>query len=144
MTDRAARTFGAVSALMGLGVTLEGWRLGLFRYGIPGAGFFPFWAGLVLAVAGVAMALGRGGGEPTDELFRPGPRAAIVTAGAFLLLVHVTGFIMASVAYLLVTLVVLKRHPAWVVAVSAAITVGLLYFVFEVWLGIPLPRGLFG
>lgn len=119
----------------------------------PGAGFFPFWLALLLAVLSVLLLVqsltGRvvPGEEPPALPSTPGAlRVAVVTlaiAGTALLL-EPLGFRLTMLAFLLILLATLGRQKLWVSAVVATASAFAAHYLFAVWLGVPLPLGRLG
>ena len=119
----------------------------------PGAGFFPFWLGLIGAVLSLAL-LARSwrGGSVGDGAAAHWPdrsgglRALALLAGLVVaaLLLAPAGFRLTAfvvTAGLLVALGV--RRPAVIAAFALAASFG-LFHVFYYWLKVPLPIGPFG
>ena len=119
----------------------------------PGAGFFPFWLGLIGAVLGfVLLARSWRGGSVGDGAEarwpdRPGAfRAAALLAGLILsaLLLEPVGFRLTALVVTAALLVALGvRRPVVIVACALAASFG-LFHVFYYWLKVPLPIGEFG
>ena len=119
----------------------------------PGAGFFPFWLGLI----GVALSLallaqswrGRSVGDEADARWpdRPGAfRAVALLAGLVLsaLLLAPAGFRLTAFVVTAALLVALGvRRPVVIVVFALAASFG-LFHVFYYWLKVPLPIGPFG
>ncbi|BBK37063.1 tripartite tricarboxylate transporter TctB [Allostella sp. ATCC 35155] len=135
---------------IGVFVAYEGYDLGLGVPSDPGSGFVLFWAGLLmagLALVQLAASVRGHGGGPIAAMW-PGPLwwkpvAAIVALaiyGTFLLPV---GFLISTVVFLLVLMLAVDRNPpAVAVTVALAATI-IVYLVFDRWLGVGLPRGIF-
>jgi hypothetical protein len=137
--------FGAVVAVAGLAITLTATGMGYVSAGVPGAGFFPFWVGLLLVISGIALAVMTWRTPSKTESVDSGQVISIVTSAAFLLILAVAGSIAATVVYLLATVGLTRRHSLLVTVATAVITAALVYLTFQVWLLVPLPRGwLFG
>lgn len=125
----------------------------------PGAGFLPFWLGLVLVALVAAFLLttrapgARGvhatGGAP-DTGGAPAPvsarKVAAVAAGlgACIVLIGWLGFAVSSALFLLFLLRGVERRR-WGVSSGVALgTTAGLYLIFQTWLKVPLPRGPWG
>ena len=142
-TGAFACLLGGALVPLGLAVTLEGLELGYTRFGVPGAGFFPFWAGLALAVSGVLLlAVSWPARRQRKELDWP---QQLVWLSAFLAFVAATEFIgllPAGFLFLVLTVRGLGGLPVWIAAVTGVLACSLLWLVFEAWLYVPLPAGL--
>lgn len=130
----------------------EGLRVGV---GVPGRafqpGFFPFWLGALLGVCGaiiIVQLLAAPGRLAYVPFFHD--RTAWVsvlkvtsTAAAMLILIYLVGFYTASIAYLFAYLRFVGRHrwPA-VIVMSLGIPIA-SHIIFEQFLQILLPRGVF-
>lgn len=134
-------------AVMGAGL-----RVGV---GVPGKafqpGFFPFWLGALLGLCGaiiIVQLLAAPGRLAYVPFFHD--RTAWVsvlkvtsTAAAMLILTYLVGFYTASIAYLFVYLRFVGKHrwPA-VIVMSLGIPIA-SHIIFEQFLQILLPRGVF-
>lgn len=137
--------FGAAVAIAGLAIAVTATGMGYVSSGVPGPGFFPFWVGLLLVVSGLALAVMFWRSPSKTESVETGQLVSIATSGAFLAILAVAGSLVATVAYLLATVWMTRRHSLLVTVATALITAALVYLTFQVWLLVPLPRGwLFG
>lgn len=135
---------GLLVLLLGAAVAWRGSQLGYINYRMPASGFFPFWDGLLLVVAGAALALSRRAVSvlPKDIDVWKQLTAAALVAG-YLVAISVLGTIIATVLYFVVALSVIGRHRWQVVALCTGLSLAIIYASFEVWLHIPLARGIF-
>lgn len=133
--------FGAVVAIAGLAIALTATSMGYASGGVPGAGFFPFWVGLLLVISGGALAVMAWRKPSKTEGIETGQLVSIATSGAFLAILAVAGSMVATVVYLLATVWMTRRHSLLVTVATAVITAALVYLTFQVWLLVPLPRG---
>lgn len=170
MSSRTADVLGAaVLILAGIGLAFGGMGYGLFAEGgRVGPGLMPFAAGTLLVIFGATVGLetvrrrthaqgdsdepqpGRGEpqparGEPQPAGRRPGYSVAMAFGfllGA-LLLTDVVGFLPAFGVMVVALIVVVERQePVRAVAISAA-AVALSWALFVLFLGVPLPDGIF-
>jgi putative tricarboxylic transport membrane protein len=157
VSARADRVSATLLLLFSVLVIFEARALPYWTANAPGPGFVPFWLGVMLAGASVALLVRtiRVGGAKappyTAESQTLPDRATTfrvatvvtLTAGAAALSL-VAGLVVASGVFMGVTLAYLRRgHPRgnFVAAILTPIVVWLL---FVRWLGVPLPAGLFG
>jgi putative tricarboxylic transport membrane protein len=133
--------FGLAVAIAGVAIATVAAGLGYVSGGVPGAGFFPFWVGLLLVVSGLALAVMTWRHPSKTERVESGQLVSIAAGGAFLAVMAAAGAIVATVAYLLATVWMTRRHGILVTVATAVITAALTYFTFQVWLLVPLPRG---
>ncbi|HWM42142.1 MAG TPA: tripartite tricarboxylate transporter TctB family protein [Burkholderiales bacterium] len=114
----------------------------------PGPAFLPVW----LAVAGVVLFVLR----LLEARRSPGAmawpdRAALVRIAVIFgalavvpLLSPVVGLVLALALFVAFLLLMVLRQPLWPSLATVAITIGLVYAIFVGWLGVPLPKGMFG
>jgi putative tricarboxylic transport membrane protein len=149
VSARADRVSATLLLLFSVLVIFAARALPYWTANAPGPGFVPFWLGLLLACASVAMfarAQVRFGHESALPDRATTFRVATVvglTAGAAAL-TPVVGLVVASGVFMGVTLAYLRPgHPRgnWVATILTPIVVWLL---FVRWLAVPLPAGLFG
>jgi putative tricarboxylic transport membrane protein len=113
----------------------------------PGAGFFPFWLGLVLG--GLALIwllqLSRSAGRPQNAVFFPDRRStlrilAILTAlGAVTGLLNLLGFQLSMFLFLGFLLMVLGQQKLWLTLVITLLGSVGVYRVFSGYLDVQLP-----
>ena len=119
----------------------------------PGAGFFPFWLGVLGAALSLALIVhswrGRSIREGTQALLPHGEgarRAAALLAGlvAAALLLQPLGFRLAILVFTAGLLLALGvRRPVTIAVFALASSFG-LFHVFYYWLQVPLPIGVLG
>ncbi len=119
----------------------------------PGAGFFPFWLGMLGVVLSSALLVqswrGRAIGEGTQALLPHGEgarRAAALVAGlvAAALLLQPLGFRLAVVVFSVGLLLALGVRRLVTIAIFALVSSFGLFHVFYYWLQVPLPIGVLG
>jgi hypothetical protein len=135
--------------LFGAVVAWESWRLGA-RWGDDGpqAGYFPFYIGLIIAVASLVTLVQAFLGQTA----RPGSAfvergqlklvfAVLGPALVYVLAIQWFGIYLSSAVYMAVFMVWLG-HYAWWKAVLLGIAVSVSVFVlFEIWFQVPLHKG---
>jgi putative tricarboxylic transport membrane protein len=118
----------------------------------PGAGFLPFWLGVLMAVLSILLiirASRQAGGTPGRSPL-PNRRAAIAiaaTAGglaAFIVLVEPLGFLLATALLTAFLLRVVERERWLTTALVAAGNAVGLYIIFQILLGVNLPKNMLG
>lgn len=142
----------AVVALILLGVGLvtvyESWQLGSrWTDEGPGAGYFPFYIGLVIcfASAGIFVQAMRAR-TAASEIFVDGLSfkrvlQVLLPAALFVAAIHFIGVYVASALYIALFMVLLGKYSA---LKSVAVGVGmsaLFFMMFEVWFKVPLFKG---
>jgi hypothetical protein len=126
-------------------------RLG-FRWGAdgPGAGYFPFYIGLIIAVSSVVNLLQAAFGrarkrgqifvewQPLRQVL-----SVLLPAAVFVLGIQVIGIYVASAVYIAGFMLWLGGY-GWIKSVLLGVAVAAVAFVtFEVWFQVPLYKGAF-
>ena len=113
----------------------------------PGAGYFPFYIGIILCVSALGAAYQALFGKKRNaEIFVDGEQLrrvlmVLLPALVFVLAVQFIGIYIASAIYIAGFMIVLgKFHKAKSVATAVIISV-LLFLLFEVWFKVPLAKG---
>jgi hypothetical protein len=114
----------------------------------PKAGYFPFYIGCILALAGAwiagsaLVAWRREGGRTfvsRDEL-RPVMAMLLPTIG-YVALMYIAGIYVASALYI-AGFMVWQGKYRWGVALATGVAIPVaLFFLFEIWFLVPLPKG---
>lgn len=113
----------------------------------PGAGYFPFYIGIILCVSGAGTLyqalLGK---KRNTEIFVDGEQirrvlSVLVPAAVYVLAIQLLGIYIASAVYIAGFMIVLgKFGKAKSIVLGLAIAV-FFFFLFEVWFKIPLHKG---
>ena len=116
----------------------------------PGAGFFPFWLGLLGVVLGISLLVQNFRNKTKAVVLLPrgegARRAGSLLAGlaAATLLLEPLGFRLAMLVFTAGLLVALGvRRPVTIAVFALASSFG-LFHVFYYWLQVPLPIGMLG
>jgi Tripartite tricarboxylate transporter TctB family len=139
----------AILVLIGIVVIVEARRLGA-SWGSdgPGAGYFPFYIGLVLAGCGAAIFVQalRARREQGSEVFVDSVQfkrvlsvllPSMVYVGAIMLL----GIYVASALFIALFMIILGKYPL-AKSVIIGVAVNALFFcMFEIWFKVPLYKG---
>lgn len=149
MTQTGSRAVGLGLAVVGaVAIYLAtGFREGTVTGG-PGTRFLPILLAVIVIGLGVVLALRPSASEgPVEPIASAGRSRVAWTLGALLAYVLAfgrLGFLLATVPFLALLLLVYgeRRWPV-VLAVAVGAT-GVSYALFAVWLGVPLPPGPFG
>jgi putative tricarboxylic transport membrane protein len=136
----------SILILLGGVVVLDSLRIGM-GWGTDGprSGFFPFWLGMILVLASVAIAL-QAWRRATDKPFVTRERLSPVLkvlwpATVMVILITPLGLYVASAIYLAFYMRWVGRH-GWLAVALCAIGVPLVTFlVFELWFLVPMPKG---
>ncbi|WP_375461947.1 tripartite tricarboxylate transporter TctB family protein [uncultured Enterovirga sp.] len=138
---------GLLSALALL-VMYENWRIGAgWGEDGPGAGYFPFYIGTILLIASlgtiVRTLLSR---EPDRSTFVDRSQLKLVLQVfiptiIYCICIYFTGIYVASALFITFFMSRLGKYPiAKVVPVAVLVPIA-MFFMFEVWFKVPLPKG---
>lgn len=152
-TKTIDRAFAAGLCVLGLYIVWDALNYGYMRGVVPGPGFFPFWIGVALVgLSSVNLVRSLRGIEVLAAQFDlAGVLKAlgiIATTAAFILTAPVIGMLLGSGLFILVTAFVIR--PRWTVGFACKIVaIAVLFpvcchFLFGVYLGVPLVKGVFG
>jgi len=142
----------AVVALLvvGLGlIVLQGsWKLGSgWTTDGPGPGYFPFYIGLILCIAGLGTCfqalLGKNKNREifVDRVQLRRVLQVLIPALVYVLAVQFVGIYVASAVYIAGFMIVLGNYSP-VKSIIAGVGVNVLFFLmFEVWFKVPLFKG---
>lgn len=115
----------------------------------PGAGYFPFYIGLILAISGAGILYqALAGKEKNTEVFVDSEQlrrvlSVLLPAGVYVLAIQFLGIYVASAIYIALFMIILGKY-SWVKSIVAALAVnGLFFMMFEVWFKVPLFKGKF-
>lgn len=113
----------------------------------PGAGYFPFYIGLIMTISGGGILYQALYGKKKDtSVFVDGEQvkrvlSVLIPAGVYVLAVQFIGLYVASAIYIVLFMVILGKF-SWVKSLIAALSVNTLFFLmFEVWFKVPLFKG---
>lgn len=118
----------------------------------PGSGFFPFWLGIILAVLALILMVGaalRTQGEEDAHPFPAWSTMAIVgkILGGLILfavLMETVGFTVNTLLFVTYLMKVVQKERWSQTIVIAVATTACLFIVFQLLLGITLPKNEFG
>ena len=114
----------------------------------PGAGYFPFYIGLILCISGAGtLYQALMGKKRNHDIFVDGEQirrvlSVLVPAAVYVAAIQVVGIYIASAVYIAGFMIVLgKFGKARSVALGIVIA-ALFFLLFEVWFKIPLHKGM--
>ncbi len=124
-------------------------KLGYMAEFTPGSGFFPLWLAIALAIASLILLaqaiLRQENGAWLPD--RKGLKRVLSMAGATVISVFIipyTGILLSIGLFMLFLMLTIEKH-SWlgVIGVSLLTPVA-VYLIFQRWLLVPLPMGVFG
>lgn len=112
----------------------------------PGSAFLPFWLSLVMGALALGLLL-RAPVAGSEWLpGRAGAQRVLAVLGvtvAFVVLMQVIGMVVGIALFLAVLMRYLERQPWWLTVAVSLAAAGVNWLVFEHWLRVPLPQGVF-
>lgn len=113
----------------------------------PGAGYFPFYVGLLICVAGIGvlaqtlMAKNKNEEAFVDREQLQRVLSVFIPAVIYVGAVQVLGLYVASALYIALFMVILGKYT-WLKSIIISLSVIVLFFLmFEVWFKVPLFKG---
>ena len=134
------------------GIVLQGsWSLGSrWTSDGPGSGYFPFYIGLILCIAGVGILYQAllGKKKRNAEIFVDSEQlkrvlSVLVPAIVYVLAVQFVGLYVASAAYIALFMIVLGKYSPVKSVITAVVVIAIFFLMFEVWFKVPLFKGSF-
>ena len=139
----------AITLAIGLVVAVQSWQLGArWTDDGPGAGYFPFYVGLVIGFASAVTLLKalrlRAAGDRDIFVDRPSLRRVLqvlVPAALYVLAVQFVGIYVASALYIAFFMALLGGY-SWLRSLGVGIAVSVFFFLmFAAWVKVPLFKG---
>lgn len=138
----------AILFAIGTVVVVEARRLGAgWTSEGPGAGYFPFYIGLILCIASLGIfyqavfGKSRDTGAFVDRVQAVRVLSVLVPAAAYVLAVVFLGLYVASAIYIALFMIVLGKYPVMKSIVLSVIVNAVFFAMFEVWFKVPLYKG---
>lgn len=134
--------------VVGVVVVFEARRLGSgWADDGPGAGYFPFYIGLILCISSLGIFYqsfwgktpDRGSFVDREQLSRV--LSVLLPAAVYVLGVNFLGIYVASAVYIALFMVILGKYSPVRSAVLAVIVNTVFFMMFEVWFKVPLFKG---
>lgn len=150
----ARRVFGLEGAfdllllVAGCAITYVSWGYGFGSLARPGPGLYPFFLGVAIAVIAVFVLIGNFKSTERSEPLEPdATRSLLYMAATFCLWIAAMPLLGYVVVTLIATYAFAKAMKLEGQKKPLAVSVGtalFIYLLFDVWLYIDLPRGIFG
>ena len=113
----------------------------------PGAGYFPFYIGVLLCVSSLGILYQALAGKHRNSApFVDGEQirrvlVVLVPAAVYVLAIQVVGLYIASAIYITGFMIALGKFPKAASAGLGLATAVVFFFMFEVWFKVPLAKG---
>jgi hypothetical protein len=134
--------------VLGITVAAGSWKLGAgWTTDGPGAGYFPFYIGILLCIAGLGVMYQSLFGKDrntdifVDEVQLKRVLSVFLPACVYVLGVQFLGLYVASAIYIALFMIILGKFSLFKSAFISFAVVVLFFFMFEVWFKVPLFKG---
>jgi hypothetical protein len=138
----------AILFVIGAVVIIESRRLGAgWTSDGPGAGYFPFYIGLILCISSLgifyqaAFSKSRDTGAFVDRVQTLRVLSVLVPAAVYVLATRFLGLYLASAIYIAVFMIILGKYHPFKSILLALIVNAIFFIMFEVWFKVPLYKG---
>ena len=133
-------------------VIWESWMMPASATFGPGSGFLPLWLGILLALLSAMLIAGAWLRRPDPGAAAPFPAgkallrvtAVMVGLGIYISLMEVLGFVLNTFLFVAYLMLAVEREKMKLTMLVAVLTTAGLYLIFQVLLGITLPKSMFG
>ena len=139
---------GAILFAIGAVVVFEARRLGAgWTSDGPGAGYFPFYIGLILSISALGViyqsraAKTRDEGAFVDRVQMGRVLSVLLPAAVYILAIWFLGLYVASAIYIALFMIILGKYPRVKSVVVALVIIAIFFLMFEVWFKVPLYKG---
>ena len=136
--------------ILGITVLAGSWKLGSgWTSDGPGPGYFPFYIGLILCIAGLGVLYqALFSKDKNTDIFVDNEQlklvlSVLIPACVFVLGVQLIGMYVASFIYIALFMIILGKFSKFKSAFISLAVVVLFFFMFEVWFKVPLFKGKF-
>ena len=138
----------AILFVFGAVVVVEARRLGAtWTTDGPGAGYFPFYIGLIVCISALGVTYQaravktRDDGTFVDREQLGRVMQVLLPALVFVLAIGFLGMYLASAIYIALFMIVLGKYPVTKSVIVALAVSALFFMMFEVWFKVPLYKG---
>ena len=134
--------------VVGAVVVFEARRLGAgWMADGPGAGYFPFYIGLIICISSLGILyqalISKSRDTDTfvdrEQLVRV--LSVLVPAAVYVLAIFFVGIYVASAIYIALFMIILGKYPPMKSVLVGVIVVAVFFVMFEVWFKVPLYKG---
>jgi len=141
---------GAILFVASIWYTFEATRMPLVAGKAPGSGWLPLLLGVLMAFLAALLFLTASRRPVSQDKSVVWPKGEglvnnvgiLVALAVSVALLELLGYIVSTFVFLLGLTLLLGRYDWKLTTGMAAISTGVLYWVFKIWLEIPLPPGL--
>ncbi len=115
----------------------------------PGAGYFPFYIGVILCISGIGVLYqSLAGKEKNTEVFVDREQlgrvfSVLIPAAVYVGFIQLIGIYVASALYIALFMIILGKYSVLKSAIIGIAVNALFFMMFEVWFKVPLHKGAF-
>jgi hypothetical protein len=138
----------ALVLLFGLVVTTASWQLGAgWMSDGPGAGYFPFYVGVILCISGAGtMYQALLGKKRNTEIFVDREQIrrvlmVLIPAAVYVAAIQILGIYVASAVYIAGFMIILGKFSRVKSVLLGLVIAAIFFAMFEVWFKVPLHKG---
>ena len=138
----------AILVLIACVVIFEARRLGAgWTSDGPGAGYFPFYIGIIILVSGLGIMFQslfskkRDTDSFVDRVQLRRVLSVLLPAMVYVLGINFLGLYVASAIYIALFMVLMGKYPVIKSVLSSIAIIALFFMMFEVWFKVPLFKG---
>ena len=139
----------AILFVFGVVVVIEARRLGAgWTTDGPGAGYFPFYVGLIVCISALGVMWQaqakktRDDGAFVDREQLSRVLSVLLPAAVYVLAIWLLGLYVASAVYIALFMIILGKYPPLKSVVLGVVMAAIFFMMFEVWFKVPLYKGL--
>ncbi len=113
----------------------------------PGAGYFPFYIGVILCISGIGVLYqSLAGKEKNKEVFVDREQlgrvfSVLIPAAVYVGAIQLIGIYVASALYIALFMIILGKYSVLKSAIIGVAVNTLFFMMFEVWFKVPLHKG---
>ena len=113
----------------------------------PGAGYFPFYIGIIILVSGLGILFqslfnkARDTDSFVDQVQLKRVLSVLLPAMVYVLGINFLGLYVASAIYIALFMVLMGKYPVLKSVLVAVAVITLFFMMFEVWFKVPLFKG---
>lgn len=113
----------------------------------PGAGYFPFYIGVILVISGIGVLYqALAGKEKSTEVFVDREQlgrvfSVLIPAAVYVGAIQLIGIYVASALYIALFMIILGKYSVLKSAIIGVAVNTLFFMMFEVWFKVPLHKG---
>jgi len=137
--------------LLGVALTYQSMELSYMYLHAPGPGFLPFWIGVLFALLSLSLLISSLCAREIEKTIWPNRRMAfkllaiVMVLLFYILSIDFLGYTISTVVFCASLIKILLTRCRWVHALIIANMVSIpISAVFQMWFGVPLPKGIFG